>query len=486
MRRSAQLSSTDLPLWLVIKGSSDALSFDNYKNHMDFVLCGVPFVRTKEVTKAAAAYRDLQKKRFLPFTDSDAYRLLKVATEAFLMTNCGVALDEYEFTEHDTAELLRRVEVNVSPLDLKRLWDGYLQNVNGTPDQLLPYFQIIQKKFPDIALKDDIFLDGGAACGNDTNKTCYGLLRKKLQQPCLLELIWSYWNEEGMLVQALGAITQRFQNRKTSHQDPLANLETDPLRPLNNLLWGYVQDEIHRLTVIRRAYEYDHQYGLRIFGKAIPEFRPADSRSKFIEAFHNLLNLCTKFYKSDDDTTVVADGFPVLNALRDVHLLLSEGAHNQFGDLPATARLEMLMQQWILARPEFREFLPTRTMVAYPEPWMDRVDAMKKLQGWSDINVLHFRNLAMFGEQVLLSIRYGGWASAYDPKQAANWVRFWRAEIQGYVHAYRAVTSVDLGTDVAGKVDTTLPAIHLRKRLLGQIRAPQEATIPMMMRTRTS
>ncbi len=60
------------------------------------------------------------------------------------------------------------------------------------------------------------------------------------------------------------------------------------------------------------------------------------------------------------------------------------------------------MQQWILARPEMREFLPTRTMVAYPEPWMGRVEAMNRLQGWSDVSVLHFRDLAVFGEQLLL------------------------------------------------------------------------------------
>ncbi|MCS6290661.1 MAG: hypothetical protein H8K10_17020 [Nitrospira sp.] len=494
MRRTAQIVSNDLPLWLVIKGSSEALSFDNYKNHMDLVLCGVPFPGAKKITKGPEATKeacaDLKGKRFLPFTDSDAYRLLKVATEAFVMTNCGVALGDYDFTQDDTAELLRRVEVSVSRQELGTIWKAYLKNVNGTPDLLLPYFQIIQQKFPDIALKEDIFFDYCRVSDDEADSSkrrCYGLLRKKLQEPCLLELIWSYWQEEGMLVQTVGAITQRFQNKRSaSGQDPLANLETDPLRPLNNLLWGYVQDEIHRLTVVRRAYEYDHHYGLRIFGKAIPEFRPADSRSKFIEAFHNLLNLCTKFYKGDDDTTVIADGFPVLNALRDVHLLLSEGAHNQFGDLPATARTEMLMQQWMLARPEFLQFLPTRTMVAYPEPWMDRVDAMKKLQGWTDINVLHFRNLAMFGEQVLLSIRYGAWADTYDPKQAAGWARFWRAEVQGYVHAYRAVTGVDLSTDVAGKVDITLPAVHLRNRLLSQTRTPQEQNTLTIPRSRVS
>ena len=128
------------------------------------------------------------------------------------------------------------------------------------------------------------------------------------------------------------------------------------------------------------------------------------------------------------------------------------------------------MQQWLLARPEFREFLPTRIMVAYPEPWMDRVDAMKKLQGWTDISVLHFRDLAMFGEQILLSIRYGAWSTVHEPMQAANWARFWRPEMQGYIHAYRAVTGVDLAAelvDTAG-ADATLPSVQLRNRLGAQ------------------
>jgi hypothetical protein len=263
-----------------------------------------------------------------------------------------------------------------------------------------------------------------------------------------------------------------------SGRDPLVNLEIDPLRPLNNLIWGYIQDEQHRLSVTRRTYEYNHHYGMNLYGKAIPKFRPADSRSKFIEAFHNLLHLSSIFYKEDDDTTVIADGFPVLNALKDVHLLLSEGAHNQFGDLPSTARIEMLMQEWLLARPEFREFLPTRIMVAYPEPWMDRVDAMKKLQGWSDVSVLHFSNLGIFGERILLSIRFGAWNTVNDRVQAANWARFWREEIQGYVHAYRSVTSVDLTTDITDSREAELrylpPSVHLRNRWQPQLKQLQK------------
>jgi hypothetical protein len=250
-------------------------------------------------------------------------------------------------------------------------------------------------------------------------------------------------------------------------------MEIDPLRPLNNLLWGLIQDEQNRLTVNRRAYEYNHQYGIGLVGKAVPSFRPADTRSKFIEAFHNLLYLASVFYKEDDDTTVIADGFPLLNALKEVHLILTEGSHNQYGDLPSMARQEMLMQQWILARPEMREFLPTRIMVAYSEPWMDRVDAMKKIQAWTETSVYHFRDLGVFGEQILLSIRFGAWSKAFNAEQGANWARFWRSEVQGYVHAYRAVTAVDLTADPTHVEQAQLrylpPSVHLQRRLAQQV-----------------
>jgi hypothetical protein len=288
-----------------------------------------------------------------------------------------------------------------------------------------------------------------------------------------------------MLAQTMSAVSRRFQNiRSPGDRDPLANFEIDPLRPLNNLLWSYIQDEQHRLTVGRRAYEYDHHYGMALVGKAVPNLRPADSRSKFLEAFHNLLYLCTVFFQQDDDTTVIADGFTVLNGLKEVHLMLSEGAHNQFGDLPATARQEMLLQQWLLARPEFREFLPTRIMVDYPEPWMDRVEAMKTLQGWTDTSVIHFNTLARFGEQILLSIRFGAWSRVNDAANGANWARYWRSEIRGYIHSYRAVTGIDLAADMTDSQNESeryvQPSVHLQRRLQSQPRkglpAPQATT----------
>lgn len=472
LQRTATQPTEDTAFFRALLNSTEGLSFNTYLRFMDNLFCeepippDLPQFEQDRFAKKTRTFREpggLRDRRLLPFTDADAYRVIKAATEAFVMVNCGVLTEPRPFDRPRDGDYLQRRDLPAQ--DLPAVFTRYLEPIQGGTSQTLPYLAVIRSKLPDIAIKLAPIEDA------ELLSKCTGILQDKLANPCLLELIWSYWHEEGMLVQTMNAITRRFQNVRAHERDPLANLEIDPLRPLNNVLWGFVQDEQHRLSVVRRNYEYDHHYGLRLEGKAVARMRTADSRSRFLEAFHHLLRLCAVFYKQDDDTTVKADAFPVLNALKEVHLILSQGAHNQFGDLPSTARIEMLMTQWMLARPEFREFLPTRIMTAYPEPWMDRVDAMKKLQGWSDASVLHFRNLAIFGEQVLLTIRWGHWSDVQEPLQAFNWARLLRPQVQGYSHAYRAVTGVDLSIDVSDrKVDATLPSVLLQRRLATQQR----------------
>ncbi len=81
--------------------------------------------------------------------------------------------------------------------------------------------------------------------------------------------------------------------------------------------------------------------------------------------------------------------------------------------------------------------------------------------GWTETSIVQFRDLGVFGEQILLSIRFGAWSNIIDADSAANWARYWRPEVQGYIHAYRAATGVDL----AHRPDATMPAILLRRRL---------------------
>jgi len=471
----------DYGLWAAIRNRTDAIRSDS---HIDFInrvlnekdtLVGTGAkrddkrkVRTEDTEVGAPSLKERRDALAqLPVYGVDAYNLLKLATQAFLLLEAGVVVQDRDvdgktfdpdnddgFKSDEASRLERPVDFG----EVERKLRAYL---GGSLPGSLPYLKRIVR----------------ALLGEDATpgKTPYalGILGDRFTSPSMLELIWSYWHEEGMLVQTMNAICMRFQNRRGPlERDPLANLEIDSLRPLNNLLWGYIQDEYNRLTVPRRAYEYDHHYGLKLVGKAVPELRSADSRSKFIEAFHNLLQRTAAFYREDADTTVIADGFSLLSSLREVHLILAEGAHNQFGDLPWTSRVEMLMMQWFLSRPEMREFLRGRAMVPYEESWMGQVDTMKRLQGWTDTSVTHFRNLGTYGEQILLSIRYGDWSVENNQDAAKLWARYWRPEIQGYIHAYLATTGVNLSEDVvdlrSAPVRYLQPSTLLQNRLASQ------------------
>jgi hypothetical protein len=468
LNRSRVPNTKDEILWIVIRGCSNALSFSAYQDFMDGVFSNPRFSQAAgHDRKRTLENIDVPIDTFM-FNSVDSDRVLKAATELFVMTRCGVI--RTETLRPNTHEEEERFGHRL-PSMFEHMWHHYLEplgGLEGRQARILPYLDLIRRKLGDIATVRP------ALAGTVDQQAA--LIQEKLMHPVLLELIWSYWMEEGMLVQSFNSITRRFQNVRTNgERDPLAQLELDPLRPASNLLWGWVQDETNRLSVLRRAHEYEHQYGFTLHGKAIAELRTAERRSKFLEAFHNLLWRCTQFYGQDDQTTVIADAFPVLNALKETHYLLAQGASNQFGNLPSQARQEMMMQQWILSRPEIREFLGSRVMVPYPEPWMDRVDSVKTLKGWTDTSVVHFRDLATFGEQVLLSVRWGAWSTINDPASAANWARYWRAEIQGYIHAYRVATSVDLTADVTDtrQAETRFlpPSVHLRNRLLTQATA---------------
>lgn len=207
------------------------------------------------------------------------------------------------------------------------------------------------------------------------------------------------------------------------------------------------------------------------------ELEAADSRTGFLAAFHTLLHRASVVFKEQSDTTKLPDGYPLLNGLRECHLLLAQGAHNQYGDLPWTARQEMLMEQWILARPETRDFLGRRAMVPYPEEWMPAVDQMRDLMGWRGASVRHFQDLAIYGEMILLSIRFGNWSDQINEDVALVWAQYWRQELQAYINAYRMVTGVDLSAD-ADQANQKLLERRMRdpaSLLAGRRRAPPPA-----------
>lgn len=450
LQRSQSNPSDDQALWVAIRNSTNGMGFEAYKDFIDRVLCQSDRAGELGELEDPASVLLPERKR-LRF-GVDAYKVLKAATEAFLILRCGIH-DQLR-NPRDYRESEERGRLGY-PASLSQI-NERLRNYLG--DGTLPYLKTVL---------------GSIGSQDLSNPFCDTLVSGDpfRPTPCLLELIWSYWHEEGMLVQAVDAIAMRFQNKVPNGGNPLTQLELSPLRSLSSLFWGYVEDKHSCLTVARRSYEYSHQYGLSLLGRAVPAMRPADPRSKFLEAFHSLLRRVTVFYKEDADTTVIADGFPLLNSLQEVHMLLAEGAHNQFRDLPWTARVEMLIQKWLLSRQEMQEFLRGRAMVPYKESWMGPADTLRRLLGWGDTPVTHFRDLGVYGEQILLSIRYGDWVNVTDEDQAKNWGRYFKQAVHGYVCAYRAVTGVDLGhsgSERENRVNSTLPSVLLQRRLAQQ------------------
>ncbi len=446
LHRSATCPTRDQALWAAIRNRTHAISFHRFRDFLHRVL------RFEEHEKLPEALERRLRELGAHRLGLTPWHALKIATDMFLLTETGVRIsrEHSRELELDALDDSARLGAPVKPGELAERLSLYL----GHPPQLPYITRVVETAFPEYL--------GSRQAG-------HRVLVDGINEPMLIELIWSYWHEEGMLMQTINAINQRFQNlRRPGDHDPLANMAIDPLRPLSNLMWGFAQDELNRLTVARRAAEYCNLYGFELRGKAVSELQVADRRSKFLEAFHNLLYQCSVFFKEDFQTTIIADGYPLLNALKEVHLILAQGANNQFGDLPWTARAEMLLVQFMLSRPEMREFLQSRAMVPYREAWMPQVDAMKTMQGWTDVTVTHFRDLGVYGEQLLLSIRYGDWIDVENEDNAKNWARYHKDILYGYWHAYRAVAGVDLTNP--DTVDMTLPAIRLQRRLAMQQR----------------
>jgi hypothetical protein len=449
--RTAALQVRDEALTHAIQESADGLSFARFSRFADLAFCDNPLDSFEKAVQPNLLKELAITEKSGLVLRADSFERLEAVADIFVLANARL-----------------RPPAELSLVDRRQENADVNAYLNG--DTLMPYLRLVYER---LGIPIPSALKANGKAGDAATDQCREVLDRRQSEPCLIELIWSYWHEEAMQSQTMAAISQRFQNRRSpGDRDPLAQLEIDPLRPLNHLMWGFAQSENDRLSVLRRAHEYEHEYGFPLHGKAVAPLRPADRRSKFLEAFHNLLYRCVQFYKEDDDTTHVADGFPVLNALKETHYVLAQGAHNQFGDLPAQARKEMLVEQWILSRTEMREFLGGRPMVAYPEAWMDRVDTVKTLKGWTDVSVVHFHDLAVFGEQLLLSIRWPALSVTDNPDVGKAWARDWRPHVQGYIHALRATLGLDLAADITSGRDESdrylPPSVHLRRRLKAQ------------------
>lgn len=410
MERTDSVPTLDEALWATIHECSQAIGFERYHHYIR---------RVFELDDRGVVPNEFsQRLTELGARGVGSYRTLRDLTELFLVSRCGPAAIGDRFDDNPLVAFAnpdrRRAREEIDERLREYLHHGEF-----------PYIErVVNAAYP--------WLDRDAR-GFDH------LIRRMFRQPLLIELWHEMCLEHGMMMRTMDAVCDRFENDlKPGENDALMGYELTPLWGLSDFFWDWIKHEPTRLSQKRRVQEYEHEYGPTSLGRSIADLRPADVRNTFPAAFTNLLNLCEIFYKEDNQTTVIADAFPVLVALREVHRILAMGAGNAAPQLTFAARVETLMTQLMLAQPELGDFLRRRKMVPYDEAWMGQVDAMKDLQGWGQPSISHYRDLAVYGERIVLSIRLGDW-TAGDEDNARNWLRHHRNAIKRFNFARNAI-----------------------------------------------
>src|SRR5690606_22543036 len=108
--------------------------FNQYLRFMNTLFCGENDNRGV-FGPARARFDALRPLRMLPFNDADAYRVVKAATEAYVMVNCGVVSSTRAFGDRREDAYLQRRDLPV-PSDG---FDDYLVQVPDVEGGVLPY-----------------------------------------------------------------------------------------------------------------------------------------------------------------------------------------------------------------------------------------------------------------------------------------------------------------------------------------------------------
>jgi hypothetical protein len=271
--------------------------------------------------------------------------------------------------------------------------------------------------------------------------------------------------EMAMLDQGMKLICRRFQNLKTpSVRNQLENFEVSHLRPLSNLLWGYINDDGNRVSLNRRVLEYKHQYGLEVSGTAIKKMDAIDIRSTFLEQFHQFLNKLHLYYQEESNRDIKPNAYPIKYITEDLQRILQSGAHNQFSDLTIATRTDFMTIQWILSRPEMKHFINSREEIGYKEEWMGTMEALRNMQGWGNDDLNSYYECAVRGERLLLAIRYSNSITTHSmenlEEKVKNWARDIKEDVMIYTHAYLSITGVDLSKSGS----STQPATFIERK----------------------
>ena len=103
LRRASAPPTSDQALWVAIRNATNALGFLNYSRFIEAVMCDRPDEAFNRFERRGLGHklRKVKRRTALPFPNVDRYRLLKAATEVFMMTHCGVDLGDFSGVDLD-------------------------------------------------------------------------------------------------------------------------------------------------------------------------------------------------------------------------------------------------------------------------------------------------------------------------------------------------------------------------------------------------
>ena len=220
LARPDQGATSDQLLWMLVRNRTDAISFNNFDRFANSVFTGNPRRRPRTSPRSPTSRTERGHSSWARSV-STRTEILRTAAEYFLMHEVGlivqrinrppigpVVVTDVPSADYEPIDIdfeAYRMNGRRPPVDwvgeLRASYYRDLRGLAGTTPRVLPYFEQIIRRLSQIDGRPvDLLEEQMRFCD------CYGVLPGRVIGPLAIELIWSYWHEEGMLAQTLNAI----------------------------------------------------------------------------------------------------------------------------------------------------------------------------------------------------------------------------------------------------------------------------------------
>lgn len=464
LKSEATPYTKDQIVWMAIRGGAKSASYSGFNTFVENLFSDTYTAFGNKAIENSFKYSHIQPS---DYGWQNTYPFIKAAATLYM--------ERAKIKDAITTELVgdekRRIgDGGINESQLKNDLVDYLGSTVPTELSSLPYLQRVIQRVSSELLKS---INESTGVGNSriTGDFTCEYLRQRLQRPPMYDLIWSYWMSLAGLTETMNAVVDCYRRKSNERTALLSDVRFDLLRPIGNLLSGYARDTEIPITHEEYLVELQAQYGLMLPEHAELDIQGMQSDTSFLGALHNVIGGSGKLLRDRLNKTLDVDTHSLGRILGNMNVRLAMGAHNQLWEVTRRIRRDMLVQQWILSRPEVTEFLRVPAMVDMREGWMSALAAYRDRKNQqsrsasrsgnygsvsgnssqSALVVQQFHRLACKSEIMVLGARWGGWSNEdMVGKSAEGWLNEVQHDIKDYISDYREVTRlVNLDVETA-------------------------------------